>query len=374
MPETLLTTTLASWHRHHGARMVPFAGYSMPVQYDFKGELATRCKGGVMAEHLHCREQAALFDVSHMGQAMLHGVGVPALLERLVCGDIAGLKAGRQRYTLLTSDTGGIIDDLMVANLEPEGWLVVVNASRKAVDFARIGSVTPVKVLEDHALLALQGPAAASVMARISPGATDLPFMGVARLRVAGVDCVVSRSGYTGEDGFELSFVSGMAVTLATRLLEHKEVVPAGLGARDSLRLEAGLCLYGNDIDETTSPIEAGLTWAIGKSRKIDWAFPGGVAIREHLENGPPRRRVGIRPDGSAPARDHTAILTSDGQDMVGEITSGGFGPSINGPISMGYVRRDVSEDDSKLTLMVRGKELPATVVPLPFVPHRYIR
>ncbi len=325
MPETLLKTPLEHWHRHHGARMVPFAGYSMPVQYDFKGEFATRCKGGVMAEHLHCREQAALFDVSHMGQAMLHGQGTPAALERLVCGDIAGLKSGRQRYTLLTTESGGILDDLMVANLGDEGLFIVVNASRKAVDFAHIGQVVPVTVLENRALLALQGPAAAAVMARVAPDAAHLPFMGVARLDVAELACVVSRSGYTGEDGFEISVPSGLAVTLANRLVQEKEVVPAGLGARDSLRLEAGLCLYGNDIDETTSPVEAGLVWAIGKRRKEDWNFAGGAAIRAQLEARPSRSRVGIRPDGRAPAREHTAIMSPDGQELVGEITSGGL-------------------------------------------------
>jgi aminomethyltransferase len=372
--EILQTTPLDNWHRHHGARMVPFAGYSMPVQYDFQGEVATRCKGGVMAEHLHCREHAALFDVSHMGQAMLHGQGAATALEHLVCGDIAGLRSGRQRYTLLTTEAGGIIDDLMVANLGSEGLFLVVNASRKSVDFARIREVTPVNVLEDRALLALQGPQAATVMERIAPGATALPFMGIAQMMVAGVNCLVSRSGYTGEDGFELSVPLGLTVTLADRLLEHQEVVPAGLGARDSLRLEAGLCLYGNDIDETTSPAEAGLVWAISKRRKLTWDFAGGPAIRAQLDDGPARRRVGIRPDGRAPAREHTVILTPDGKDLAGEITSGGFGPSLNGPMAMGYVRRDLAEDGSKLSLMVRGKPLPATVVPLPFVPHRYVR
>jgi aminomethyltransferase len=373
VPEKLQTTPLENWHRHHGARMVPFAGYSMPVQYDFKGELAERCKGGVMAEHLHCRQQAALFDVSHMGQAMLHGSGAVAALERLVCGDIAGLRSGRQRYTLLTTESGGILDDLMVANLGDEGLFLVVNASRKATDFAHIGSVTPVEVIEDRALLALQGPASAAVMSRIAPGAADLPFMGVARLTVADVPCLVSRSGYTGEDGFEISVAGGMAVTLAERLVKQTEVVPAGLGARDSLRLEAGLCLYGNDIDETTSPVEAGLVWAIGKRRKMEWDFLGGPKIRAQLDSGPSRLRVGIRPDGRAPAREHTEILAPDGQ-IAGEITSGGFGPTLNAPMAMGYVRRDLSEDGSKLTLMVRGKPLPAAIVPLPFVPHRYIR
>ena len=374
MTEILQTTPLEQWHRHHGARMVAFAGYSMPVQYDFTGELAARCKGGVMAEHLHCRDQAALFDVSHMGQAMLHGPGAPAALERLVCGDIAGLKPAQQRYTLLTNETGGIIDDLMVANLGDRGLFLVVNASRKAVDFAHIGTVTPVTVLADRALLALQGPASAAVMARIAPGAADLPFMGVAGLRVAGVSCMVSRSGYTGEDGFELSVPRGMTVSLAQSLLEHPEVVPAGLGARDSLRLEAGLCLYGNDIDETTSPVEANLGWAIGKRRKLAWDFLGGPAIREQFDKGPPRLRLGIRPDGRAPAREHTAILDPDGQELIGAITSGGFGPSLNAPIAMGYVRRDHAADGAKLSLMVRGKPLPATVIPLPFVPHRYAR
>ena len=373
MTETLLTTPLDQWHRDRGARMVPFAGYAMPVQYDFKGDLAQRCKGGVMAEHLHCRAHAALFDVSHMGQAMLRD-NAAAALERLVCGDVAGLRPGRQRYTLLTNASGGIIDDLMVANMGPDGLFIVVNASRKDVDFAHIGTETPVTILRDRALLALQGPAAAAVMARIAPEAVALPFMGVASVPVAGIDCFVSRSGYTGEDGFEISVPAHMAVTLADRLVEESDVVPAGLGARDSLRLEAGLCLYGNDIDETTSPVEAGLTWAIGKRRKMAWDFLGGEAIRDQLDNGPSRLRVGIRPDGRAPAREHTAILTSDGRDLIGEVTSGGFGPTLNGPMAMGYARRDHAADGTKLSLMVRGKPLPATVVPLPFVPHRYIR
>ncbi len=373
LPDSLLTTPLDAWHRAHGARMVPFAGYAMPVQYDFAGDLAARCKGGVMAEHLHCRAQAVLFDVSHMGQAILRGPNAAAMLERLVCGDIAGLKPGRQRYTLLTTASGGILDDLMVANLGDEGLFAVVNASRKAVDFPHIAAVTPVEIL-DRALLALQGPAAAAVMARLSPEAAALPFMGVARVMVAGVECIVSRSGYTGEDGFEISVPPAQAAVLADRLLAETEVVPAGLGARDSLRLEAGLCLYGNDIDETTSPIDAALTWAISKRRKMDWDFMGGTAIRARLDEGPARRRVGIRPDGRAPAREHTVIMSADGNQPVGIVTSGGFGPTLNGPMAMGYVHRDLSDDGSKISLMVRGKPMPATVVPLPFVPHRYVR
>jgi aminomethyltransferase len=369
----LQTTPLDAWHRRLGARMVPFAGYAMPVQYDLTGDMASRCRGGVLAEHLHCRAAAGLFDVSHMGQAMLTGAGAAAALERLVPGDIAGLKPGRQRYTLLTNDAGGIIDDLMVANLGGERLFLVVNASRKDVDFAHIAANLPagvaLSVMPDRALLALQGPAAAGV---IGSGAA-LSFMGAAEVAVAGITCLVSRSGYTGEDGFEISVPAAQAEALAERLVVHEAVVPAGLGARDSLRLEAGLCLYGNDIDETTTPIEAGLTWVIGKRRKMEWDFPGGPAIRDQLDNGPARQRVGIRPDGRAPARAGTVVLDSSGAE-AGIVTSGGFSPTLNAPVAMGYVRRDLSDDGTALTLMVRGKPLPATVVALPFVPHRYAR
>ncbi|MGE0417821.1 MAG: glycine cleavage system aminomethyltransferase GcvT [Acetobacteraceae bacterium] len=373
----LRTTPLDAWHRRLGARMVPFAGYAMPVQYDLTGAIAERCRGGVMAEHLHCRSAAALFDVSHMGQAWLTGDDPAAALERLVPGDIAGLKPGRQRYTLLTRPDGGIIDDLMVANFGPDGLFLVVNASRKDVDFAHIAADLPSGVrlvpAPDNALLALQGPAAAAVMGRLCAEAAGLGFMGVARVSLAGGPCLVSRSGYTGEDGFEISVPAERAEALAELMMAQPEVAPAGLGARDSLRLEAGLCLYGNDIDETTDPVEAGLTWVIGKRRKMSWDFPGGAVIRDRLDNGPSRLRVGIRPDGRAPARAGTDILAADGAP-VGHITSGGFGPSMNAPIAMGYVRPDLAEDGTKLTLMVRGKPLPATVVPMPFVPHRYAR
>ena len=366
MTDQLKTTPLDAWHRRLGARMVPFAGYAMPVQYDFAGTMADRCRGGVMAEHLHCRAQAALFDVSHMGQAMLEGPGAAEALERLVPGDIVGLKPGRQRYTLLTNDAGGIIDDLMVANFGNDRFFLVVNASRKDVDFPHIAAALPpgvtLTVLPDRALLALQGPAAAGIVG----GA--LSFMGVAETTVEGIGCLVSRSGYTGEDGFEISVPSADAEALADRLLAHAAVVPAGLGARDSLRLEAGLCLYGNDIDETTTPIEAGLTWVIGKRRKMAWDFPGGAAIRDQLDNGAPRLRVGIRPDGRTPARAGTEVADA------GIVTSGGFSPTLNAPIAMGYVRRALAEDGTSLTLMVRGKALPATVVPMPFVPHKYPR
>jgi aminomethyltransferase len=386
-PVPLLTTPLDAWHRSRGARMVGFAGYAMPVQYDLTGPLAARCKGGVMAEHLHTRAHAGLFDVSHMGQAMLTGPGVTQALETLVPGDITGLKPGRQRYTLLTNEAGGIIDDLMVARLADarladarlanERLFLVVNASRKDVDFAHLASNLPETVtlapLDDRALLALQGPRAAAVMTRLSPDAAALPFMGIVATRINGHDCLVSRSGYTGEDGFEISVPALHAETLADSLIQQPEVVPIGLGARDSLRLEAGLCLYGNDLDELTTPVEAGLTWVIGKRRRTDWNFPGGLVIRDQLENGPNRRRVGIRADGRAPARAQATIMAEDGTE-AGVVTSGGFGPSVNGPVAMGYVRKDLAADGTRLTLIVRGKTLPATVVPLPFLPHRYIR
>jgi aminomethyltransferase len=376
-PVPLKATPLDAWHRRLGARMVPFAGYAMPVQYDFTGDLAVRCRGGVLAEHLHCRKKAALFDVSHMGQATLEGATAAAALERLVPGDITGLKPGRQRYTLFINEAGGILDDLMVANLGDAGLFLVVNASRKADDFTHLATNLPSAIrvhrLEDRALLALQGPAATAVMARLSPEAAAFKFMDCAPAIVAGVPCMVSRSGYTGEDGFEISVPADQAETLANRLLEHAEVVPAGLGARDSLRLEAGLCLYGNDIDELTSPVEAGLTWVIGKRRKMAWDFPGAAVIRDQLDNGAPRHRVGIRPVGRALARALADIVADDGTE-AGVVTSGGFAPSLNAPVAMGYVRKGLTDDGTRLHLMVRGNPLPATVVPLPFVPHRYAR
>ncbi len=374
-PKPLRTVPLDAWHRRLGARMVPFAGYAMPVQYDMTGALAARCKGGVMAEHLHTRAAAALFDVSHMGQAKLHGATAAAALEALVPGDILGLKPSRQRYTLLTNEAGGIKDDLMVANLGGGTLFLVVNASRKEDDFSHIGGHLPSGVTlapaEDRALLALQGPQALAVLTALAPDAAQFRFMGVGPLTIAGIPCLVSRSGYTGEDGFEISVPAEAAEDLANALVANEAVVPAGLGARDSLRLEAGLCLYGNDIDELTTPVEAGLTWVIGKRRKLEWNFPGALAIRDQLDNGAARLRVGIRPNGRAPARALTDIVAEDGT-AAGVITSGGFGPSLNAPIAMGYVRRDLAADGSPLHLIVRGKPFPATVVPMPFVPHRY--
>jgi aminomethyltransferase len=363
-PKPLKVTPLDAWHRARGARMVEFAGYSMPVQYQ-----------GVIAEHLHCRSQAVLFDVSHMGQATLTGPTAATALERLVPGDIAGLKLGRQRYTLLTNEAGGIKDDLMVANLGGDRLFLVVNAACKEADFTHIAANLPPTVQlqphDDRALLALQGPAASTVIGRLGQEAAGQPFMGVLNVTLAGIPCVVSRSGYTGEDGFEISVSAEQAEALADRLVAEPEVAPAGLGARDSLRLEAALCLYGNDIDELTSPVEAGLTWVIGKRRRANWDFPGAAAIRDQLENGAVRHRVGIRPDGRAPARAQTDIVAGDGT-AAGVITSGSFSPSLNAPIAMGYVRKDLVADGTPLHLIVRGKPLPARVVPLPFVPHRY--
>ncbi len=364
--ESLLQTPLAALHRELGGRMVPFAGYAMPVQYP----------AGILTEHLQCRASAALFDVSHMGQAELVGEGAAAALERVTPADVQVLKPGRQKYGLLTTAEGGILDDFMVANLGDRLFLVV-NASRKHVDLPYIESVLPAGValrpLPDRALIALQGPQAVAAIATLAPGIAGLAFMGVGAFTIAGVPALVSRSGYTGEDGVEVSVPADKAEAFARALLALPGVQPAGLGARDSLRLEAGLCLYGNDIDETTSPVEAALTWTIGKRRRMAWDFPGAGRVREELANGTKRLRVGIRPEGRQPARGHTPIHAPGGA-AVGEITSGGFGPSLNGPMAMGYVAREHAADGTALDLMVRGKAVPARVAPTPFVPHRYAR
>jgi aminomethyltransferase len=365
-PAAMLETPLAALHRELGGRMVPFAGYSMPVQYP----------AGIMAEHLHCRAAASLFDVSHMGQAELVGEGAAAALERVTPADVQALKPGRQKYGLLTTDDGGILDDFMVANLS-ERLFLVVNASRKHVDLPRIESALPagvtLKPLPDRALIALQGPGAVAAIATLAPGIAELPFMGVGAFNIAGVAALVSRSGYTGEDGVEVSVQAEQAEGFARALLALPGVQPAGLGARDSLRLEAGLCLYGNDIDETTSPVEAALTWTIGKRRRMAGDFPGAARVAQELADGAKRLRVGIRPEGRQPARGHTPIHAPGGA-AIGEITSGGFGPSLNAPVAMGYVAREHAADGTSLDLMVRGKALPAVVAPTPFVPHRYAR
>lgn len=334
--------------------MVPFAGYEMPVHYD-----------GIIAEHLACRSGAALFDVSHMGQAALRDV---AAFERLVTGDILGLKPGRQRYTLLMNEAGGIVDDLMVANFGSHVQLVL-NASRKQTDLAHFRAHgVAVTALPERALLALQGPKAAAML----PEAAPLGFMGGAEIGIEGIACAVTRSGYTGEDGFEIGCAAEAGIALAEALLA-RGAKPAGLGARDSLRLEAGLCLYGNDIDERTDPVSANLAWTIGRRRKTAWDFLGGEAVRAILKNGPEEKLVGIRVDGRAPARAGTVIRVSGGE-AIGRVTSGTFGPSVNAPVALGYVRSDCAADGTRLDLIIRDKAVPGIVSSLPFIPHRYIR
>jgi aminomethyltransferase len=359
-PETLLTTPLHALHQELGAEFGPFAGYDMPIRYP----------AGIMAEHLQCRASAALFDVSHMGQVLLKGPGVVEALERLVPGDIEALKVGRQRYTLFTNAHGGIMDDLMVTRRETDLY-VVVNAGCKTADLAHLEAHLPpgtVAMLEDRALIALQGPKAIDVIGRLDPRIRTVPFMAACALTLDGHECWVSRSGYTGEDGVEISMPAAGAEALARLLLAQPEVAPAGLGARDSLRLEAGLCLYGSDLDENTTPVEAGLTWTIGKRRKLEGGFIGAEAIMEQLFAGPTRVRVGIRPEGRAPARAHT-IIVDETNNEIGEITSGGFGPSVGGPVAMGYVTPDYAADGTAIGLVIRGKIHPARVAPLPFVP-----
>lgn len=363
-PDELRTTPLDALHRRLGARMVPFAGYSLPVQYG----------PGVLAEHLHTRSSASLFDVSHMGQFTLSGDGAAAALEGLAPGDFQALAPGRQRYTLLLNDIGGILDDLMVANYG-DRLMIVVNASRKEADAHHIAQGLPPGLSfdqhPDRALLALQGPAAVGVMECLCPAAAALPFMGVTEAPVGGIAAWISRSGYTGEDGFEISVASDEAEALASQLLAEPGVLPAGLGARDSLRLEAGLCLYGTDIDELTTPVEADLAWTIGKRRRAEGGFAGATVVLDQLKTGPHRLRVGLRPIGKAPARALTPIAGTDGTS-AGGVTSGGFSPTLGAPIAMGYVRRDVSAPGTELQLLVRDNILPAQVVPLPFVPHRF--
>ena len=356
--------------------MVIFAGYSMPLQYP----------SGILQEHRHTREQAGLFDVSHMGQVRLAdgAEDAAAALETLLPMDIRGLAAGRQRYAFFTDPAGGILDDLMVARLDsdPQTLHLVVNAARKQHDIEHLTQLAPrcrVTPLVDRALLALQGPRAATVLARLNPAAAELRFMQLATLQLVGADCLVSRSGYTGEDGFEISVPADRAVALFEALLEHDQVRPVGLGARDSLRLEAGLCLYGQDIDTDTSPAEAGLNWAIQKVRRRggehEGGFPGAERVLPELQRPPRRRRVGLRPLGKAPVRAGSALFARDQADQaVGRVTSGGFGPSVDAPIAMGYIDAALARPGVELLAKVRGRELPLQVAELPFVAHRYLR
>ena len=363
-------TPLYDLHRALGARMVAFAGYEMPVQYPL----------GIIAEHLHTRAKAGLFDVSHMGQIRLNGAAAARALEALVPGDLQGLAPRRMRYTLLLDEAGGILDDLIVTRLE-DGVMLVVNAARKEADLAHLRAnlerTVAVEPRFGRALLALQGPEAAVVLARVAGGVANgverMAFMSAADATIAGAPCVVTRSGYTGEDGFELSMEAEHAVAVAEALLKEPEVAPIGLGARDTLRLEAGLCLYGHDIDETTNPVEAGLAWTIAKNRRAAGDFPGAATILRAFAEGPSRKRVGIRPDGRAPAREGTQILDPS-ENPVGRVTSGGFGPSLGAPIAMGYVDSGCAAEGQALALVVRDVARPAHVAPLPFVPTHYYR
>ena len=363
--ETLLKTPLHALHIELGAKMVPFAGYEMPVQYPT----------GVLKEHLHTREKAGLFDVSHMGQAFLSGTDPAKALERVTPADVVGLKEGMQRYGLLLNDQGTIKDDFMFSKLTGEADMyLVVNAGTKDGDYAymadKLKGAATITTRFDRALLALQGPIAGAVLERVSPGIDKLTFMKVVRADVAGCPAIVSRSGYTGEDGFEISIEGKDGERVARALLAETEVLPIGLGARDSLRLEAGLCLYGHDIDETVNPAEANLLWSIQKRRRTDRDFPGGGKF---LDAAPAKKRVGILPVGKAPAREHTPVADKTGR-VIGEITSGGFGPSVNGPVAMGYVETAFAADGTEVDLIVRGKPMPARIAPMPFFPHRYRR
>ena len=366
----LARTPLHSLHLELGGKMVPFAGYDMPVQY----------RDGVLKEHLHTRSQAGLFDVSHMGQVRLTGPEAALALESLVPVDLVDLAANHQRYALFTNEAGGILDDLMITNAG-DHLFVVVNAACKDADIAHMGrhlaGRCELEELEGRGLLALQGPAAAAVLGRLAPAARELVFMTAAAVEIDGAHCFITRSGYSGEDGYEISVPAEQAEALARRLLAEPEVAPIGLGARDSLRLEAGLCLYGHDIDETTTPVEASLRWALSKARRADGARPGGYpgaeVILGQLAEGVARKRVGLRPDGRAPVREDTELVDLDGQS-VGKVTSGGFGPSLGGPMAMGYVASAQGAPGTQLQAVVRGRHLPVTVTKMPFVEQRYYR
>lgn len=376
----LAFTPLCDLHRALGARMGPFAGYLMPVQYP----------SGILAEHLHTRAKAGLFDASHMGQAILQGPDAARRLETLIPADIMGLPPGRMRYAQLLAPDGGILDDLMVTRLDDEAGrerlLLVVNAGEKAADFAHIAAELPdldLVVLHDKALLALQGPKAAEALGRVLQAAVvpawaasdiaRMSFLSARELEFRGLLLWVSRSGYTGEDGFEISLPGDAAIEFARELLAEPEVLPIGLGARDSLRLEAGLCLYGHDIDRTTNPVEAGLLWSIPKRRREQGGFLGFDAVKRAIDNDPARRRVGFVLDGKAPAREGSDIVSPDNRP-IGRLTSGGFAPSLGRPIAMGYVEAAHASVGAPVGLMTRGKPLPARIVSMPFQPHAYYR
>jgi aminomethyltransferase len=370
--ETLLKTPLHALHLELGARMVPFAGYDMPVQYPL----------GVMKEHLHSREQAGLFDVSHMGQIRLTGAGAAKALEALVPVDIVDLPVGMQRYAMFTNEQGGILDDLMVANLGDEQLFLVVNAACKDQDLAHLrahlGDQCQVEPLfEERALLALQGPAAVTVLERLQPQVAKMTFMQFAAVTLDGIPCFVSRSGYTGEDGYEISVPAEHAEALARRLMAEPEVAAIGLGARDSLRLEAGLCLYGHDMNTDTTAVEASLLWAVSKVRRADGAraggFPGADRVFAQQRDGIARKRVGLLPQERTPVREGAEVVDSEGK-VVGTVCSGGFGPTLGAPVAMAYVDNALSALDTELWALVRGKRVAVKVSKMPFVPQRYYR
>jgi len=365
--DNLLKTPLYDLHVELGGKMVPFAGYAMPVQYPL----------GVMGEHNHTRSQAGLFDVSHMGQVVIKGDKADQWLESLLPGNIIDLKENRIRYSMFTNEEGGILDDLMITKRADDLFLVV-NAACREQDIAHmrahLGAGLELEELNDRALVALQGPKAAEVLARFAVGADQMDFMSFAEVEILGARCFISRSGYTGEDGHEISMPSERAEEICRALLNEEEVEAIGLGARDSLRLEAGLCLYGHDITTTTTPIEAALNWTIGKRRREEGGFPGAHIILDQLAKMDiEKKRVGILPTGRAPAREGTKILDADGHE-IGEITSGGFGPTFGGPVAMGYVKTEFSANDTEVFLQVRNKQLPARVAATPFVPQNYYR
>ncbi|HET6526490.1 glycine cleavage system aminomethyltransferase GcvT [Sphingopyxis sp.] len=363
-PIETATLPLDAWHRAKGGRMVEFAGYWMPIQYE-----------GIMAEHLWTRENAGLFDVSHMGQLQLSGDGVAEALETLVPGDISALKPGRMRYSLLLDEDGGILDDLMITN-EGDQYGIVVNGAVKWDDIGHLRENLPDHITlnhnEDYGLLALQGPKAIDALARLVPEAATLVFMQAARATWQGHAIGLSRSGYTGEDGFEISLPDEALTAFADALCAMDEVKPIGLGARDSLRLEAGLPLYGHDMTPEIDPAEADLGFAVSKRRREEENFPGAARILGHLEDGPPRKRVGLTVDGKLPVREGAKLF--DGEDEIGVVTSGGFAPSVGAPIAMGYVPRDHAAPGTAIAAEVRGKLVHCTVTAMPFIPHRYVR
>ena len=358
-------TPLYDLHVELGGKMVDFAGWEMPVQYPM----------GIMGEHKQCREKAALFDVSHMGQVILKGENVGAALETLCPQAFSTLKEGKARYGFFTNEDGGIMDDLIVSNAG-DHFFVVVNAALRHQDIPHMQAhLEGVEVTEifDRALVAVQGPKAEDVVGARCPAARDLTFMESVQSKINGVECRISRLGYTGEDGYEISIPQNNSIEIARALLAHEDCEPAGLGARDSLRLEAGLCLYGNDIDQSTSPVEASLTWAMQKRRKEEGGFPGAARIQKELADGASRKLVGIKPDGRAPARQGVEIQCTEG-NTIGAITSGSFGPTVGGPVAMGYVSKGHGAPGEKVNLIIRGKAQAAEIVALPFVQQNYKR